>query len=572
MKQIVIIGGVAAGLKSAAKIRRGDPEARITVVEKGDLVSYGACGMPYYVGGDVDNVQQLMSTPAGALRNPEFFKAVKNIDVLTGTEAIQIDRAAKTVTTRGRDGTESKLPYDQLVVATGATPVKPPIPGIGLKNIYQLWHPDDAKAVRQGFEQGRFTRAVILGAGLIGMEMAEALTLWEADVTVVEMKDQVFPAFLDEEVAAAVAKYATGKGIKLLTGEAVTEFRGDADGNVQEVVTSRQTLPADLVILAAGARPNVELARAAGLTIGPSGAIAVDEFMCTSDPFIYAGGDCAENTHRITGAKMFTPMGSTANKHGRVIGENICGGNVSFRGVLGTVVVKVLDLNVGKTGLTEREAKAAGYNCLSVTIGGHDRPHYMPEAKLISLKLVVDACSRRVLGLQAFGEGDVSKRIDVLASVLTFGGTIDELFDIDLAYAPPYSSPIDLAAVAANAAMNKLAGRLKGISPQEAREKLASCPNTVFLDVRTPDEYKQVCLENCANLTHIPLGQLRKRLGEMKKDDEIVAFCKISLRGYEAALILEGEGFSNVKVMEGGLNAWPYETASNQQPPAPKKP
>ena len=564
MKKVVIIGGVAAGLKSAAKIRRGDAAAQITVVEKGALISYGACGMPYYVAGDVPSLHQLMSSAAGTQRNPAFFKNVKNIDVLTDTAALQINREEKTVTIRHLlTSVESRLPYDQLVIATGAIPAKPPIPGIELKNIHQLWHPDDAQAVRQGLEEGRFHQAVILGAGLVGMEMAEALLRWKIPVTVVEMKDQVFPAFLDEEVAAAVAKYAASKGITLLTGETVQEFLGDANGVVQQIVTSQRTLAADLVILAAGARPNVELARAAGLTIGASGAIAVDQYLRTSDVNIYAGGDCAENTHLITGVKLFAPMGSTANKHGRVIGENICGGNVSFRGVLGTVMVKVLDLNVGKTGLTERDAKAAGYNCLSVMIGGSDRPHYMPNAKMLSVKLVIDACSRRVLGVQAFGEGDVSKRIDLIAAVLTFGGTIEDVFDIDLSYAPPYNSPIDLAAVAANAAMNKLAGHFKGISPQEAREKLASCPNTVFLDVRTPDEYRQTCLAECDKVRHIPLGQLRNRLNEIKKDDEVVAYCKISLRGYEAALILEGEGFENVKVMEGGLNAWPYETAQD---------
>ncbi|HWR41323.1 MAG TPA: FAD-dependent oxidoreductase, partial [Patescibacteria group bacterium] len=569
MEQIVIIGGVAAGLKSAAKIRRGAPDAQITVVEKGDLISYGACGLPYYVSGDVDSLQQLMSSSSGALRNPDFFKNVKNINVLTKTEAIRINRTTKTVTVRNREtAAESALPYDQLVIATGASPIRPPIPGIDLKNIHQLWHPDDAQAVRQGLEQGRFSRAVILGAGLVGMEMAEALSRWKSDVTVVEMKDQLFPAFMDEEIAAAVAKYAAGQGIKLLTGETVTEFRGDADGAVREVVTSRQVLPTDLVILAAGARPNVELARTAGLVIGSSGAIAVDDHLRTSDPSIYAGGDCVENTHRVSGAKVFAPMGSTANKHGRIIGENICGGDTTFHGVLGTVVVKILDLNAGKTGLTERDAKAAGFQCLSVMIGGHDRPHYMPNAKPLTIKLIVDAGNRRLLGMQAFGEGDVAKRVDLIASVLTFGGTIDDLFDIDLGYAPPYSSPIDLAAVAANAAMNKLAGHLKGLSPQEVRKKLASCPGTVFLDVRSSDEYKQVCLDRCENLCHIPLGQLRSRLSEMNKDDEIIAFCKISLRGYEAALILEGEGFTNVKVMEGGLNAWPYETCHGQAPPA----
>ncbi|SDF70288.1 FAD-dependent oxidoreductase [Sporolituus thermophilus] len=556
MKKIVVIGGVAAGLKAAAKARRCDPKAHITVVEKGELISYGACGMPYYVAGDVDNIEQLMMTPAGAVRNPAFFKNVKDIEVKTKTLATKINRDRKTVTVKNLEsGEETELPYDKLVIATGASPVKPPLPGIELANIFQMWHPNDAKAVREGLERGKFSRAVIIGAGLVGMEMAEALKMWEVDVAVVEMKEQVFPAFLDPEIAGAVEKYAQEKGIHIYTGEKVERFSGD--GSVQEVVTDKRVLPADLVILAIGVRPNVELARDAGLELGVTGAIAVNEYMQTSDPDIYAGGDCVENTNIITGRKVYAPMGSTANKHGRVIGENLCGAKAKFRGVLNTVVVKVMDLNVGKVGLTERDAKELGYEYVTALIGGHDRPHYMPGAKLMSLKIIVDANTRRVLGAQAFGEAEIAKRIDVIATAITLGGTVDDLFDIDLGYAPPYSSPIDNVAVAANAVMNKLAGKLKGISPLEAKDKL-NCEDIIFLDVRSPEECKQIRLANCKDIRYIPLGQLRKRLSELDKDKEIIAFCKISLRGYEAALILEGEGFDKVKVMEGGIIAWPF--------------
>ncbi|MCX7780005.1 MAG: FAD-dependent oxidoreductase [Negativicutes bacterium] len=561
MLRVVVIGGVAAGLKAAAKIRRCNPEAQITVVEKGDLVSYGACGMPYFVGGDIDDFNQLMMTPAGAIRNVEFFRSVKNVDVLTKTLATRIDRQAKTVQVKDlTTGEEKALPYDKLIIATGASPLKPPIPGIDLGNIHQLWHPNDAKAVRSGLERGKFENAVIIGAGLVGMEMAEAFKNWEVNVTVIEMKEQIFPAFLDPEVAGAVEKYAREKGIRILTGEKVVKFEGETA--VQAVVTDKQTIPADIVIVAIGVKPNVELAKEAGLTLGPTGAIAVDEYMCTDDPDIYAGGDCVENTNIISGKKVFAPMGSTANKHGRVIGENICGGRVKFRGILNTVVVKVLDYNVGKTGLTEREAKELGREYMTVMTGGHDRPHYMPGAKLMTVKLIFDPRTRRLLGAQSFGEGDVAKRIDVLATALMFGATIDDLFDIDLGYAPPYSGPIDNVAVAANAAMNKLEGALKGISPLTAKETM-DAGGAVFLDVRSPGECKQIRLAGCKDIKYIPLGQLRSRTGELDKDQEIIAFCKISLRGYEAALILEGEGFSNVKVMEGGLVAWPFECETN---------
>jgi NADPH-dependent 2,4-dienoyl-CoA reductase/sulfur reductase-like enzyme/rhodanese-related sulfurtransferase len=554
---IVIIGGVAAGLKAAAKARRVDPAARITVVEKGKMISYGACGLPYYVAGDVQEINQLMTTPAGAVRNPAFFKNVKDIDVLTETLATGIDRSAKEVTVKDlASGEERKLPYDKLVIATGALPVKPPLPGIELENVFQLWHPDDAKAVRAGLERGKFENAVIIGAGLVGLEMAEALKLWEINVTVVEMQNQIFPAFLDEEIAGSVAKYAREQGLTLLTGEKVEKFTGN--GAVAAVVTDQRTIPADLVILAIGVRPNVELAKSAGLAIGPTGAIAVNEKLLTSDHDIFAGGDCVENTHIISGEKIFTPMGSTANKHGRVIGDNLGGGDEKFRGVLGTVVVKVLDMNVGKTGLTERDAKRLGYDYVTAMVGGHDRPHYMPGAKLITVKLIAEANTGRILGAQAFGEGEIAKRIDIVATAITLGGTVGDLFDIDVAYAPPYNSPIDNVAVAALAVLNKLAGRLKGISSLVAKDKIDK-GKAVFLDVRTPDEVKQQGKLPGGNMQYIPLGQLRSRLAELNKDDEIVAFCKISLRGYEAALILEGEEFKNVQVMEGGINAWPFE-------------
>ncbi|MDF2873705.1 MAG: npr [Sporomusa sp.] len=455
MQKIVVIGAVAAGLKSAAKIRREVPEAEIIVLEKGSLISYGACGMPFYVGGLIADVSDFVKTSSGALRNPEFFKADKNVDVRIRMLVTAINRGDKTVSARSLEtGEETVFPYDKLIIATGATPVKPPLPGIELSGIHQFWHPDDAVAIRSGIDSRQIKNAVVIGAGLVGMEMAEAFKIRGVEVTVIEMQEQVFPAFLDPEVAAPVAKYALANGITLLLGEKVERF--DGEGTVTAVVTNRRVIPADVVVLAIGVRPNSELAKTAGLVIGPTGAIAVNEYLATSDPDIYAGGDCAENTNIISGKKVFAPMGSTANKHGRVIGENIGGNRVKFRGVLNTVAVRILDFHVGKTGLTEREAKELGYRYVTATVAAPDKPHYMPGSKSITVKLVVEADSRKVLGAQIFGEGDVAKRIDVMAAALTMAATIDDLFDMDLAYAPPYSSPIDNVAIAANAVMNKL--------------------------------------------------------------------------------------------------------------------
>ena len=561
-RNIVVIGGVAAGLKSAAKVRRGDPSAKITVLERGDIVSYGACGMPYVVSRDVDSIDHLMMTPSGSIRNAGFFKATKNLDVLIRTEALRIDRKEKTVRIKSLDtGEESDLSYDKLVIATGSTPVRIPFPGVDLGNIFPMWHPYDAREIRQLLESGQVKNAVIIGAGLVGIEMAEAFHRWGVHTSIIEMKEHVMPAFLDAEVAMAVEKYAHEKGIEVRTQETVQRFEGE--GVVRSVVTDRGTLPADVVIMAVGVKPTTRLAQEAGLALGVSGTIAVNEYMQTSDPDIYAGGDCVENTHIVTGKKAFVALGSIANKHGRVIGENICGAHVKFRGILGTVVARLLDLNIGKTGLTEREAKEAGYEIVTTMTTGNDRAHYMPGSKPITLKLIADARTRKVLGIQAFGEGEVAKRIDVLAGVLTFGGTIDDLFDIDLSYSPPFNNPIDNAAVAANTLMNKIAGKFRGISPLEAKAKLVS-PKTVFLDVRATDECRAIRLAPCRNVTYIPLDQLHSRLAELGKEDEIVAFCRISTQGYEAECLLEGEGFKDVKVLEGGVVAWPFECETGE--------
>ena len=554
--KILIIGAVAAGLKSASKARREDGKAEITVLERGKLISYGACGMPYFVGGEVHDIKELMATGAGNPRNAEYFKKTKNIDVHTETEAVKIDRDQKMVVAKDlKTGELKNYPYDKLVIATGASPVRPPLEGIGLRNIFTLWHPDDAVAIRSGIDGGTFKNAVIIGAGLIGMEMAEALNHQGLNVTVVEMKDQIFPAFLDEDIAAIGHKYLKTKNIQLLTGEKVEGLLGT--DSVTTVKTDQREIPADLVIMAIGARPNVGLAKDAGLTIGETGAIWVDETMRTSDPEIFAGGDCVESTNMVNRKKVFAPMGSIANKQGRVIGENLLGGKARFKGVASTVVVKIHDITIGKTGLSEKEAKDQGYDYVTALIAGPDRPHYMKNARPVTLKLIVDSKTQKVLGVQGIGEGEVAKRIDVVAAVLNFGGTIDDLFDIDLSYAPPYNSPIDMVATAANTVMNKLANKFTGISAAEAKEKVEK-KEAIFLDVRTPGECQNIELECDGEICQISLGELRARMEGLDKDQEIIAFCKLGQRGYEAQCILREGNITNVKVMEGGIIAWPY--------------
>lgn len=556
--RIVIVGGVATGSKAAARARRRDPHAEITIVERGRRLSYAGCGMPYYVQGQVHEFHDLMSTPAGVIRDAAFFQNVKDIRVLNQTLAEKVDRLRKTVSVvHVVTGKRDELPYDKLVLATGGVPVEPRIEGADLKHVFRLNLPDDALAIRKAVECGAVKRAVLIGGGLIGLETAEALVARGIKVTLVEMLDQLLPAMLDREVATFLEKYLRGRSLEIRLGEKVTRIEGGPEGSVARVHTTTGAIEAEMALIAIGIRPNVQLARDAGLALGPTGAIAVNEQLQTSDPDIYAGGDCVECTHRLTRQKVFVPLGSTANKHGRVIGDNITGGRSVFPGIVGTTVFKVFDFNLARTGLTETQARQLGHDVATALVPGPDRAHYYPTAATLLLKLVADGKDGRLLGAQALGAGDAVKRIDVLATALTFGATLDHLPDLDLGYAPPYSTAVDPLAHAANVLRNKRDGLTRAIAPRELKARLDAGEALVLLDVRTPAERDQTQLQD-PRVVWIPLGQLRKRLTELPKDRAIVCFCKVSQRGYEAQRILDGAGFANVSFLDGGLVAWPY--------------
>ncbi len=552
--KIVIIGGVAAGPKTASKVIRLMPDAEVTVVEKGKLLSYAGCGLPYYVSGVVKEQKELLATPVGVVRDSVFFRKVKNVRVLNETEALQIDRAGKRVLVRAlTDGEESWLDYDKLALATGGTPVVPPIPHVDLEGIFALHGVHDAEGIRDVLAQGKARDVVIVGGGLIGVETTEALVEAGCRVTIVEMLPQVLN-ILDWGMARLVEKHMELHGVKVLTSSKVLSFEGD--GQVSAVVTDQGKLPADMVVLAVGVRPNVKLAQDAGLEIGSTGAIKVDDHMRTSDPDVYAAGDCVESVDLVTGQPCFVPLGSTANKQGRVAAMNICGGEDAFPGVLGSSVCKVFDYCVARTGLTETAAKQRGYEVTTAMAPGPDRAHYMPSAVPLLLKLVVDSRTRRLLGVQAVGPGAGDKRIDVAAMAITAGMTVDQLANADLCYAPPYAPAMDNIITAANVARNKLDGSMVGVSPQEVRQMMEAKEDFVLLDVRSPAEYEE---DRLPGSTLIPLGALRERLGELPRHKEIVTFCKVSLRGYEAALILKAAHFEKVRVMDGGIAMWPYE-------------
>ncbi|OAT86542.1 FAD-dependent oxidoreductase [Desulfotomaculum copahuensis] len=555
--RIVIIGGVAAGPKAAARARRLMPDAEITIIERGKMISYAGCGMPYYVSGQIRDFKQLFSTSYGVVRDEHYFQDEKGVRVLTRTEATAIDREKKEVAvTNLENGEKYTIPYDKLVLATGASPFSPPVPGLELKGVHRLNHPDDAQKIAAAAADAG--DAVVIGAGLIGLEAADALLKRKLFVSVVELQDQILPGMLDPDLAALLSYRLEEEGVEFHLGRKVLRLEGDETGHVTRVVTDQGDLDAEMVIVAVGVRPNVELARGAGLTIGETGAIAVNEYLQTSDPEIFAIGDCVENRHLISGRKVYVPLASTANRQGRVAGDNLAGRKSMFKGVLGTSAMKMISWNVARTGLGEVQARALGYDVLTAINSNHDRTHYYPGHDNLIIKLIVEKGSRKVLGVQGIGPGEVVKRVDVAAAALNFGATVDDLADLDLGYAPPFNTPIDPLHHTANIARNKLDGVAVTISARDLHDKLAGDEDFVLLDVRTPDQFKYRHIEDPRGML-VTLGELRRRLAEVPRDKEIITLCALGVRSYEAQRILDGAGFKDVKFLEGGLQGWPYD-------------
>ncbi|MBN1856387.1 MAG: FAD-dependent oxidoreductase [Dehalococcoidia bacterium] len=550
---IVIVGGMAAGPKTAARARRCDSHARITVIEQGQTVSEGSCGLPYFVGGQIESEAALL------IRGPKYFKEVMDIDIVNGTRAVAIDRTAKELEVLDLNtNTTSKIPYDKLVIATGATPAVPRgLKGHDLKGVFTLTKLADANAILSEMTATSPKRAVVVGAGLIGIETAEAFRERGLEVSVVEALPTVFPALLDAEMASQVEKELTEKGVDLRVGQRVMSLEGDDKGHVRQVLTEKGPIDADIVLLALGARPNVELAKQAGLTIGATGGIAVNACMQTDDPDIYAGGDCVENVHRVTGEKILAPMGSTANKHGRIIGTNVTGGCDTFPGVLGTAVVKVFDVNASRVGLGESQAIAAGYDVITAIAPGSEHASYYPGAQMITAKMVVDRATGKVLGGQVVGKGEVAKRADVLVTTISLGGTVEDVANLDLAYSPPFNGAMDVLHNAANVIRNKMSGMAKSISPVKVNERICCGEEFVLLDVRSNPEWEDAHIE-ASQCRLMPLNKLRAEVNALPKDAEIVTMCRTSIRAYQAQRILNGEGFENVCFMDGSITAWPY--------------
>ena len=557
-KKIVVIGGSAAGAKAAAKARRLDEFADITIIQKSPDLSMASCGYPDYVGGVFNDRNALLCTPAGVVRDPVFFQKAKKITALVETEVVAINRADKSVRCRNlKSGEEQTITYDKLVIATGARANMPPIPGIKLSGVSTLVSMADTDYLRAICDKGEVKKAVVIGGGLIGVEACEALQGSGIQVTVVEAMDQVL-TFLDWDLAKLVENHIKAKGAQVLTGIGVAEFVGE-NGKLTGVKLADGTvLDCSLAVMAIGVRPNSELAKEAGLAIGKFGGITVDPFMQTSDADIYAAGDCVEIPNRITGDAVFAPMGDLANLEGRVIGENLISGNVAtFPGTIHTGLCKVFDFAAGSTGLSEKAAQRIGLSGYTTVVNASpDKPGFM-GAKILISKLLVDK-DQRILGYQCVGLGDVSRQIATAAMAIQGKMTLNDVINADLPYAPPFSPAIDHLITDCHIMENKLKGRMTGISTVAVKAKLDAGEKPFLLDGRNPNEFEEMHLG--IGETLIPLGALRSRLNDLPADKnaEIICFCKISLRGYEAECILRAHGFTNIKVMEGGIMAWPY--------------
>jgi len=557
-KRIIVIGGSAAGPKAASKARRMDEDAEITIFQKASDLSMASCGYPYYVGGFFDDRSQLLCSPAGVVRDAKFFWNAKKINTRVLTEVTRIDRKQKMVEftdlTTGKAGTAA---YDKLVIATGSNARKPPVPGAELAGITTLQSLSDADYLRKIKDEGVIKKAVVIGGGLIGIETLEALHLAGIHITLIELLPQLL-TFLDKHMARLVEKYVQTK-VNVILQNGVASFLGE-NGVLKAVKLQDGTeIPCDLAVVAIGVTPNNKLAKEAGLAIGETGGILVDEYMQTVDPDIYAIGDCVEIPHLITRKPVHAPFGDLANLQGRVAGENLISGNVvKFPGTIQTGICKVFDYGVGSTGLSEKNALKLGYTDIETVVNASlDKPGFM-NGNLLITKLLVEKRSGKILGAQVIGPGDVSKQVAIWAMAIKGQFNVDDMVNADLPYAPPFSLAIDHSVATAHVMQNKLKGLFRGISAEQLKDKLRNKEPMLLLDVRNPNEFEEVRLGIGERL--VPLGQLRNRLGEMPEDKsrEIITWCKISLRGYEAALILQANGYTNVKVLEGGIVAWPW--------------
>jgi len=543
--RLLIIGGVAGGATAAARARRVDEQAEITVLERGPYVSYANCGLPYFISRDIQQRSKLL------LQTPEGFGGRYGVKVLVKTEALELDRAGKRVRARGPEG-ERWIPYDKLILAQGGNPVIPGIPGADAPHAFKLWTVPDVDRLDGWISEQRPRTAVVVGGGFIGLEMAEAFRKRGLETTVVELLPSVM-AVMDADMSARVAAELTRNGVTVLTGVGVKAV--DAAGKTVELSDGRR-VPAELVLFSVGVRPELALAKAAGLELGPTGGLLVDERLRTSDPDVYAAGDMVEVVHRVSGRKVRVPLAGPANRQGRIAASNALGQTMRYRGAAGTSVVKIFEATAAMTGLSEKAAREAGLEVGVAVIHKEHHAGYYPGAQELALKLVYDRKSSRLLGAQAFGPEGADKRIDVLATALQGGMTLDDLAELDLAYAPPYSSANDPVNLVAFVAQNDVSGFSPLVTAGQLAAELASAAPPLVLDVRTAAEWKK---EHLRGAVHVPVDDLRGRLGELPRDRRIAVHCKSGFRAHLALRILKEHGFGDVVNVTGGYTSMRIE-------------
>ena len=532
--KVLVLGGVAAGTKIAAKLMREDRANEVIVLNKGKNISYAGCGLPYYVGHVIENKEELI------VNTPLKYEKLTGVKVLTEVEAINVEPEAKKVTAVDLKTQETKeYTYDKLVIAVGASPVKPPIEGCDLENVFFMRTPEDAIRLRETIDGGGIKKAVVVGAGYIGLEIAENLKTMGVRPFVLDMAPQILAPGFDKEMA----DYAEGKlsesGIPVVTGVAVTAIEGN--GKVEKVVTSKKAYKADLVVLSAGIRPNTAFLKDTGLEMF-KGTILTNEYGETNLPDIYAAGDCAMVHNAITGKAAWSPMGSTANIAGRVIAQNMMGAKISYRGTLGTAVCKLPGINVGRTGLTEVQAKEEGFDPISVVTIVDEKAHYYPGAGLLAVKMIADRKTERLLGVQVVGDGAVDKVVDIAVTGIMLKGTLTQLSDLDFAYAPPFSTAIHPFAHTLNVLKNKLQGKFETFTPAEYAAGEAEGYRLIDVSIQPATE----------GAPYVELTDVKGLIDGFDPEEKLLLVCNKGKRAYLLQNRMKFYGYKNTKALEGG--------------------
>lgn len=532
--KVLVIGGVAAGTKAAAKLKRLDRSAEVKILTMSKDISYAGCGLPYYVGDFIHDRSELV------VNTPEQYTALTGAQVETEVEVTSVDRQAKTVTATDHKTNETRTyAYDKLIIATGASPIVPPVEGMDLKNIFVVRTPDDAAAIRSAIESGNIKRAVVAGAGFIGMEMAENLHAKGIRTTVIDMAPQIMTPF-DPEMAEYAENHLADQGIMCFTNTCLEAVLGTE--KVEKVKTSRKAYKADALILALGIRANTAFLEGSGIELMPNRTVKVNKNLCTNDPDIYAIGDCAMVTNRLTKNAAWSPMGSSANIEGRMLAQELTGSSLEYPGVLGTGICKLPGLNCGRTGLGEAAAREAGFDPVSVITVVDDKAHYYPGASSFIVKMTADRQSRRLLGLQCMGAGAVDKMVDIAVMAISLGADLSSMEYLDFAYAPPFSTAIHPFAHTLNVLVNKIDGELDSFTPVEYKDGQAD--GYTVLDVSI--------LPTLKDKEYVNLTEINGELDGHPKDEKLLLVCSKGKRAYLTQNRLKYYGYTNTKVLEGG--------------------